>query len=54
VPSASTTRRASKRSRASSPEARHALLGVLRAELGTVPRALDGAGIDRAALAASV
>jgi ATP-dependent Clp protease ATP-binding subunit ClpA len=34
--------------------ARHVLLGVLRAELGTVPRALDGAGIDRAALAASV
>lgn len=35
-------------------DARHVLLGVLRAELGTVPRALEGAGIDRAALAAAV
>lgn len=35
-------------------EADHVMLGVLRAELGTVPRALAFAGIDREALAASV
>jgi ATP-dependent Clp protease ATP-binding subunit ClpA len=29
----------------------HLLLGVMRAELGTVPRALDAAGVDRVALA---
>jgi D-alanyl-D-alanine carboxypeptidase len=29
----------------------HLLLGVVRAELGTVPRALDAAGVDRVALA---
>lgn len=28
------------------------LLGILQAEIGTIPRALDGAGIDRAALRA--
>jgi len=32
----------------------HVLLGLLRAEHGTVPRALEGAGVDRAALAASI
>jgi D-alanyl-D-alanine carboxypeptidase len=31
----------------------HILLGVLRADEGTVPRALAGAGVDAAALAAS-
>ncbi len=31
--------------------AEHLLLGVVRAELGTVPRALDAAGVDRVALA---
>jgi ATP-dependent Clp protease ATP-binding subunit ClpA len=30
----------------------HVLLGVLRAEVGTVPRALEIAGVDRAELAA--
>lgn len=30
--------------------ATHLLLGILRAELGTVPRALDAAGVDRIAL----
>ena len=34
-------------------EATHLLLGVLRAQIGTVPRALELAGVDRAALAAS-
>jgi ATP-dependent Clp protease ATP-binding subunit ClpA len=29
----------------------HLLLGVLRADLGTVPRALEAAGVDRVALA---
>ncbi len=29
----------------------HLLIGVLRADLGTVPRALDAAGVDRVALA---
>jgi ATP-dependent Clp protease ATP-binding subunit ClpA len=33
-------------------EATHLLLGVLRAQIGTVPRALELAGVDRAALAA--
>ncbi|MET7465925.1 Clp protease N-terminal domain-containing protein [Nonomuraea sp. NPDC005501] len=33
-------------------EARHLLLGVLRAEAGTVPRALTLAGIDREGLMA--
>lgn len=33
-------------------EARHVVLGVLRAQLGTVPRALECAGVDRAALVA--
>jgi ATP-dependent Clp protease ATP-binding subunit ClpA len=32
----------------------HVLLGILRAEVGTVPRALAIAGIDRAALAARI
>jgi ATP-dependent Clp protease ATP-binding subunit ClpA len=34
--------------------AAHLLLGVLAAERGTVPRALEAAGVDRAALAARV
>ncbi len=29
----------------------HLLVGILRAELGTVPRALAGADVDRIALA---
>ncbi|MGZ6295192.1 MAG: Clp protease N-terminal domain-containing protein [Candidatus Limnocylindrales bacterium] len=33
-------------------EATHLLLGVLRAQIGTVPRALELAGVDRAALTA--
>jgi ATP-dependent Clp protease ATP-binding subunit ClpA len=33
-------------------EARHVVLGVLRAQFGTVPRALEFAGFDRAALIA--
>jgi ATP-dependent Clp protease ATP-binding subunit ClpA len=33
---------------------KHVLLGVLRADVGTVPRALALAGIDRRALAAAV
>lgn len=32
-------------------EPRHILLGVLKASVGTLPRALDGAGVDRADLA---
>ncbi|GAA3241533.1 Clp protease N-terminal domain-containing protein [Nonomuraea helvata] len=32
----------------------HLLLGILQAEIGTVPRALTLAGVDRAALMASV
>jgi D-alanyl-D-alanine carboxypeptidase len=32
----------------------HVLLGVLEAEVGTVPRSLALAGVDRAELAASV
>lgn len=35
-------------------EPAHLLLGVLRAEVGTVPRALDLAGVDRDALIARV
>ncbi len=31
--------------------AEHLLVGLLRADLGTVPRALDAAGLDRVALA---
>jgi ATP-dependent Clp protease ATP-binding subunit ClpA len=32
----------------------HLLAGIVRAELGTVPRALDAAGVDRIALAVRV
>jgi len=35
-------------------ESAHILLGVLRAREGTVPRALRGAGVDPAALAADI
>ncbi len=33
---------------------RHVVLGVLRAQVGTVPRALEGADVDRAALIARI
>jgi ATP-dependent Clp protease ATP-binding subunit ClpA len=36
------------------PRAAHLLLGILQAEVGTVPRALALAGLDRAALVARV
>ncbi|MFG1605284.1 Clp protease N-terminal domain-containing protein [Actinoplanes sp. NPDC049265] len=38
----------------SAPRPGHLLIGILSAEAGTVPRALDQAGVDRAALLAQV